>query len=299
MSTTPDRVAGIRKEIDPATTPIELAKTTRGNVIRVALVAALGGLLYGYDTGVISGTLIEIGRDFDIGSGVKEVITASILVGAIVGAFSTGRVAHAIGRRRTIIVIAAIFLLGVVFAGISPSPVLLILSRLFLGLAVGGSMQTIPTYVAELAPAEKRGRFVTLFNCAIGVGVLAAAIVGVLLNGVVSWRWMIVVAGAPAIVLLVGMLGRKAPLARQPGPHRTGPQGSAVGAPDVACCGPRAAPDPPRGGSSVSRSRSTLEGGAQRSLADGRDGRRGDSDRIAERAEIEWCRGFGIDARSQ
>lgn len=207
MSTTDDHVPGIPKEIDPATTPIELARTTRGNVIRVALVAALGGLLYGYDTGVISGTLIEIGRDFGIGSSVKELITASILVGAIVGAFFTGRVAHAIGRRRTIIIIAAIFLLGVLFAALSPSPTMLILSRLFLGLAVGGSTQTIPTYIAELSPADKRGRYVTVFNCAIGLGILSAAVVGVLLNGVISWRWMIVVAGAPAIVLLVGMLG--------------------------------------------------------------------------------------------
>lgn len=201
-----EHVAGVPAAIPEGTGPAETARTTRRHVTRVAFVAALGGLLYGYDTGVISGTLIEIGKEFSIDSSVKEFITASILVGAILGAFLTGPVSAKIGRRRTILVISAVFGLGVLFAAVSPSPVFLIVSRLFLGLAVGGSTQTIPTYIAEIAPGPRRGSLVTVFNCAIGVGILAAALVGVTLNGVVSWRFMIGVAVAPAIVLLLGML---------------------------------------------------------------------------------------------
>ncbi|PYY36394.1 sugar porter family MFS transporter [Curtobacterium sp. MCBD17_030] len=205
-TSTEDQVAGVPPTVPDDDGGAEQARTTRHHVTRVAFIAALGGLLYGYDTGVISGTLIEIGKEFSIGSAVKEFITASILVGAILGAFLTGPVSARIGRRRTILLIAAVFILGVLFAAVSPSPVFLVLSRLFLGLAVGGSTQTIPTYIAEIAPGSRRGSLVTVFNCAIGVGILAAALVGVTLNGVVSWRFMIGVAAAPAIVLLLGML---------------------------------------------------------------------------------------------
>ncbi|WIE75771.1 sugar porter family MFS transporter [Curtobacterium sp. MCSS17_007] len=205
-TTDDDRVPGVPAPIPEDTGRTETERRTKRHVTRVAFVAAIGGLLYGYDTGVISGTLIEIGKEFSIDATVKEFITASILVGAILGAFLTGPVSARIGRRRTILLIAAVFGLGVLFAAVSPSPVFLVLSRLFLGLAVGGSTQTIPTYIAEIAPGPRRGSLVTVFNCAIGVGILSAAVVGVTLNGVVSWRFMIGVAAAPAIVLLLGML---------------------------------------------------------------------------------------------
>lgn len=205
-TTDDDHVPGVPAPIPENTGRTETERRTKRHVTRVAFVAAIGGLLYGYDTGVISGTLIEIGKEFSIDATVKEFITASILVGAILGAFLTGPVSARIGRRRTILFIAAVFGLGVLFAAVSPSPVFLVLSRLFLGLAVGGSTQTIPTYIAEIAPGPRRGSLVTVFNCAIGVGILSAAVVGVTLNGVVSWRFMIGVAAAPAIVLLLGML---------------------------------------------------------------------------------------------
>ncbi|MBT2502315.1 sugar porter family MFS transporter [Curtobacterium sp. ISL-83] len=205
-TTDDDHVAGVPTAIPDDTGAAETAQRAKRHVTRVAFVAALGGLLYGYDTGVISGTLIEIGKEFSINSGVQELITASILVGAILGAFLTGPVSARIGRRRAILIIAGVFALGVLFAALSPSPLFLILSRLFLGLAVGGSTQTIPTYIAEIAPGPRRGSLVTVFNCAIGVGILAAALVGVTLNGAVSWRFMIGVAVVPAIVLLLGML---------------------------------------------------------------------------------------------
>jgi sugar porter (SP) family MFS transporter len=204
---TRDRPAGIPTDIDrDSLTDDQIERIAHGHVRRLAFTGALGGLLYGYDTGVISGTLISIGQEFGIGNGVKELITSAILVGAVIGAFFTSGVSRRLGRRRTTMIVAAVFLLGVVFAGISPGPGTLIASRLFLGLAVGASTQVIPTYIAEMSPPKRRGRMVTLFNCAIGVGILSAAVVNVALNSVVSWRWMILFAGAPAIVLLLGML---------------------------------------------------------------------------------------------
>lgn len=201
------KVSGVPTEIDrDSSSPPEVAATTRSHVRRIALTAALGGLLYGYDTGIISGTLISIGHEFRIGNGVKELITASILAGAVAGALVAAWLSRRIGRRRTIMIVAAVFAIGVVLSGISPGSTTLVLSRLFLGLAVGGSTQVIPTYVAELSPADRRGRLVTLFSCAIGVGILSAALVNLLLIDILSWRLLIMLSAVPAIVLLLGML---------------------------------------------------------------------------------------------
>lgn len=197
--------------------PSEIPDDPIRNVYYVAFVAALGGLLYGYDTGVISGTLIQIAQDFGItesyelfgstlsGHTIQETITASILVGAVIGALGAGWFAMRFGRRATIITVAVIFAVGVVLAGMSPEPLALIGSRLLLGLAVGGCTQTIPTYIAELSPPERRGGFVTFFNVAIGIGILSAALVNVVFKDA-GWHWKIVIAVVPAVLLIIGML---------------------------------------------------------------------------------------------
>lgn len=180
-----------------------------GNILRVALVAALGGLLYGYDTGVISGTLPQITEDYGIDShGVlAELITALILAGAVVGALAMGYLSHRIGRKKSIVIVAAIFAVGVLLCAVSPNPTSLMISRFFLGLAVGGCTQTIPAYIGELAPHERRGSYVTFFNVAIGVGILTAAVVNLAFHDV-PWEWKIAGAVVPAIVLLVAILAQ-------------------------------------------------------------------------------------------
>ncbi|MFX4270661.1 sugar porter family MFS transporter [Propionibacteriaceae bacterium Y1685] len=197
--------------------PREPARNANFNNYHVAFVAALGGLLYGYDTGVISGTLIQIAADFGIedqgsilgmtvpGHNIQEMITAAILLGAVIGALSAGPFANRFGRRWTIITVAIIFAVGVILAGVSPDPLTMIGSRLFLGLAVGGCTQTIPTYIAELSPPDKRGGLVTFFNVAIGVGILTAALVNVIFADVV-WHWKIIIAVIPAVILIIGMI---------------------------------------------------------------------------------------------
>ncbi|MGY1438909.1 sugar porter family MFS transporter [Streptomyces reniochalinae] len=197
--------------------PAETASSSTRNIYYVAFVAALGGLLYGYDTGVISGTLDQIAQDFGITKSyelfgatiprntVEQMITSSILLGAVIGALVAGPFTIRFGRRGTIITVAAIFGVGVILAGLSPEPLTLIGSRLLLGLAVGGSTQTIPTYIAELSPPDRRGGFVTFFNVAIGIGILSAALVNVIFRDV-AWHWKIMVAVVPAVFLIIGIL---------------------------------------------------------------------------------------------
>ncbi|MFG1922959.1 sugar porter family MFS transporter [Cryptosporangium sp. NPDC048952] len=175
-----------------------------GSVIVVALVSAISGLLYGYDTGIISGALLQIGDDFDIGHLWEQAITASILVGAVIGALTCSRLAERRGRHGTLLLIGIIFVVGALAASLSPEPISLSISRLILGFAVGGATQTAPVYVAELAPSAYRGRLVLFFQIAIGVGIVIATIVGA--AEVIDWRVSIGMAAIPAGLMFLLML---------------------------------------------------------------------------------------------
>lgn len=175
-------------------------------LLSTAGIAAIAGFLYGYDTGIISGALLQISNEFSLSHNVQEMVTSAILVGAVIGALGSGKVASIIGRRYTIMAVAVIFVVGVMCCGFSVSAFWLGMSRLLLGAAVGGASQIVPVYIAELAPPEKRGRLVTYFNISIGVGILAAGLVGAFLQDVWSWRTMIMVAAIPAAILALGMI---------------------------------------------------------------------------------------------
>jgi sugar porter (SP) family MFS transporter len=175
-----------------------------GAVVVVALVSAISGLLYGYDTGIISGALLQISDEFEIGSGWEQVIAASILAGAVIGALSCSLLSQRLGRHRTLLVVSAVFVLGSLGAALAPNPELLSLARVVLGFAVGGATQTAPVYVAELAPSAYRGRLVLFFQIAIGVGILVATIVGA--TEQVDWRMAIGAAVVPSALMLGLML---------------------------------------------------------------------------------------------
>jgi sugar porter (SP) family MFS transporter len=191
---------------DPGTrqSPPKRNDRLTGSVIVVALVSAISGLLYGYDTGIISGALLQIGEDFDIGHVWEQVIAASILVGAVIGALTCSRLAERRGRRGTLLLVGVIFVVGALAASLSPEPFTLSISRLVLGFAVGGATQTAPVYVAELAPTAYRGRLVLFFQIAIGVGIVIATIVGA--SEVVDWRVAIGMAAVPAAIMFALML---------------------------------------------------------------------------------------------
>lgn len=169
-------------------------------------IAAIAGFLYGYDTGIISGALLQITHDFSLSSHAQEIVTSAILVGAVIGALCCGKLSSVIGRRYTVMTVAGIFAVGVIGSGLSASAVWLGVARVVLGFAVGGASQIVPVYIAELAPPAKRGRLVTFFNISIGIGILTAGLVGAFMQDIWSWRVMFSVAAIPAVILLFGML---------------------------------------------------------------------------------------------
>jgi sugar porter (SP) family MFS transporter len=175
-----------------------------GPLLMAAVVSAVSALLYGYDTGIISGALLQISKQFEIGSGMEQVIAASILLGAVIGALVCSRLSERRGRQSTIVFIAVIFAVGALACALAPSPWLLSMGRIVLGFAVGGGTQTVPMYVAELAPPALRGRLVLTFQVGIGVGIVVSTIVGA--TEAVDWRISIGAAAVPALIMLVLML---------------------------------------------------------------------------------------------
>src|SRR5215208_6335519 len=178
---------------------------SRRFVYVVASVAALGGLLFGYDTGIISGALLFIGKDFDLNAFLEGFIVSSLLLGAVVGAGVSGALSDRLGRRTIILVAATIFAIGAIGAGLSPSVWVLIFFRFFLGLGVGSASALVPSYISESAPTDVRGSLSSLFQLAITIGILVAYLVNAVFAPVGDWRWPLGLAVVPALVLLVGM----------------------------------------------------------------------------------------------
>jgi SP family galactose:H+ symporter-like MFS transporter len=180
----------------------------KGNrfVYTVVALSALGGLLFGYDTGVISGAILFIRQDFGLSDLSVEIVVSSVLVGALIGAAFGGELADRLGRRKIIILAAAIFALAAVLTASVPSVPWLILGRILVGIAIGIASITAPLYISEVAPAEMRGALVSLNQLAITIGIVVSYLVDYLLSDIQGWRYMLGLAAIPAIILGIGML---------------------------------------------------------------------------------------------
>jgi sugar porter (SP) family MFS transporter len=167
---------------------------------------ALGGVLFGYDTGVISGALLFIPNDFKLTPFLQGAIVAGLLLGAMVGAAFAGRLSDKLGRRRLIIIAAIVFTGGALLAALAPTVWVLIAARVIIGLAVGSAALVVPLYLSEIAPTEVRGAITSLNQLMIVCGILAAFVVNAILASSGDWRLMLGLAAVPSLVLLVGML---------------------------------------------------------------------------------------------
>ena len=176
------------------------------HVAIIAATAALGGLLFGYDTGVISGALLFLREAFHLSSLMLGVVTSIALAGAAGGAAGAGLLADRFGRRPVLLATATVFVVGAIVSALAGSLTLLLAGRLLVGISIGGASMLTPLYLAEIAPARERGALVSFNQLAVTLGILVSYLVGYGFAASGAWRWMLGLGGVPGVILAVGML---------------------------------------------------------------------------------------------
>ena len=197
--------------VEESTLPPLTPGPHRQRIGLISIVACLGGLLFGYDTGVSNGAEGPMAEELGLSLLQLGVVISSLIFAAAVGALVAGKISDAIGRRTTIIVLAVMFFVGVLIVVFSPGFGLLVAGRIILGLAVGGASTVVPVYLAELAPFEIRGSITGRNELAIVVGQFTAFVVNYILFATLGhvdgvWRIMFGVCALPAVALFIGML---------------------------------------------------------------------------------------------
>jgi predicted MFS family arabinose efflux permease len=196
----------------------KLGERKRRRLLGWALSAVIGGFLFGYQLGVISGALLFVRREFGLSDFEQGALVSIVPLGAMAGGLLAGRLADALGRRRTLVVDAVVFVVGTALSAAAPSYGLLLAGRGITGLAVGVASSTVPVYLSEIAPSEMRGRLVTANQLAVTLGIVASYCVDLLFASSESWRAMFAVGLVPAAGLLFGMLRAPETLRRSPLP---------------------------------------------------------------------------------
>lgn len=185
--------------------PAEKSPTHVGMTFFVCFLAALAGLLFGLDIGVIAGALPFITDTFHITSSQQEWVVSSMMFGAAVGAIGSGWMNFRLGRKYSLMIGAILFVAGSLCSAFAPNVEVLIVSRILLGLAVGIASYTAPIYLSEIAPEKIRGSMISMYQLMITIGILAAYLSDTAFSYTGAWRWMLGVITIPAGLLLVGV----------------------------------------------------------------------------------------------
>ncbi len=169
-------------------------------------ISALGGLLFGYDIGVISGAILFIKEEFSLPPGMEEIVVSSVLLGSLVGALVGGFLADRLGRRRLLIVTAVVFGLGAIGAALATGTAWLIASRIVAGAAIGVASFVAPLYISEIAPVAIRGKLVSINQVALTSGIVISYFIDYAFAGSQAWRWMFALAVVPAAAFGIGLM---------------------------------------------------------------------------------------------
>lgn len=175
-------------------------------IILAATIAAVAGILFGFDTGVISGAILFIKTQFHLTDSMKELVVSAVLIGALIGSFVSGSFTDIFGRRKLLIITALIFIVGTLGCALASTIPILITSRFVIGFAIGIASFTAPLYISEISPQEYRGMLVSLNQLAVTLGILIAYLVDMgFANTADNWRWMFGFGIIPSAILFVGM----------------------------------------------------------------------------------------------
>ena len=181
-------------------------RVNRGFILRISSIAALGGVLYGYDMGIIAAAALFVKQTFTLSALMEELVVSIVLIGAMIGAIVGGAVADQIGRRATLVWAAGIFIVGSLLAPLSTGVAVLIVARAIIGIGIGFTSVTAPVYVSELAPPQSRGMLIGLYQVALTAGIALANLVGYWLAAQQAWRLMFGLAVVPTLFFLLVIL---------------------------------------------------------------------------------------------
>ncbi len=175
-------------------------------VVLLAIIAALCGVLFGFDTGVVAGAVLFVKQEFHLSTTMVEIVVSVALLGAFIGAFLSGKLADRFGRRNMMMVTALAFILGALGSALATSITLLLWSRLLVGMAVGLASYLAPLYISEIAPSHRRGTLVILNTITVTGGIVVAYLVDLYFSSTQDWRWMFGMGVFPGILLAFGVL---------------------------------------------------------------------------------------------
>jgi sugar porter (SP) family MFS transporter len=186
---------------------LDVGTVSNRYVYLISVVAALGGLLFGFDTAVINGAIVFLRAEFGLSDVQTEIAASSILFGCVVGAMIAGTLSDKFGRKKTLLCAAAFFLLSSIGAAIPTDLTQFTIARFIGGVAIGVASMLSPLYIAEVSPAHLRGRLVTLSQMAIVTGILCAYVINWMLAdlGINSWRWMFASAFIPSVLFMLSL----------------------------------------------------------------------------------------------
>jgi len=174
-------------------------------ILIASAIAAVGGILFGFDTGVISGALLFIAKQWQLSHAQAEFATSSVLIGAVLGAIAGGALGDRLGRRRSIIYATFLFLGGTVIVSVATGMSTFVIGRVLIGAAIGVASFMVPLYISEMAPPSIRGGMVSLNQLAITGGILVSYGVNYAFSHTENWHAMFAVGALPGLVLAIGM----------------------------------------------------------------------------------------------
>src|SRR5215207_7131116 len=178
----------------------------RGSVSRLNVLiggtAAIIGVIYGYDLGSIASAILFLEPDLGLSTFMVSVVTATVVLGQLFGAFSAGLITNRLGRKRTMVGIALGYVIFAALQGLAPNEWFLIVARFLLGFTIGVSIVTAPAYIAESSPRSVRGSMIVTFQVATVAGIATAYFVGAALAGLESWRLILSLSAIPALIVL-------------------------------------------------------------------------------------------------
>ncbi|HET9876687.1 MAG TPA: sugar porter family MFS transporter [Mycobacterium sp.] len=172
----------------------------------VGIAAASVGVIYGYDLSNIAGALLFLEDDFGLSATEQEIVATATVIGEVIGAAGGGWLANAIGRKKSMLLVAVAYAVFALLGAMSVSMTMLVVARLLLGLTIGVSVVVVPVFVAESAPAAVRGSLLVAYGVATVIGIIAGYLIGYLLAGTENWRWMLGLAAVPAVLVALLLL---------------------------------------------------------------------------------------------